>query len=142
VTVAEHPFGLARDVILTAILDLEDQVDQLHRALALLDHPASQPPTLVVVPHERTWSPGDPDVLPPVESDPTPPHGLERPEPVPPRTWEPVECPVCGRECHPNGIGPHMRKHANEEPADVVGNVATFDPDAAREAAARSAFGP
>jgi hypothetical protein len=49
-----------------------------------------------------------------------------------------VICEDCGNAYHPNGIGPHRRRHRDRGDLPVVGNVATFDPDRAREAAAKA----
>lgn len=122
----EHPYAVARDVLLDRIAELEHEIHQIEHAISVLDHPSSSPPDL--------------ELVSPLEEDPTPPHGIERPPTViSARTWEPVECPVCGRECHPNGLGPHMRKHQADE-IETVGDVAPFDPDRARAAAADAAY--
>lgn len=49
-----------------------------------------------------------------------------------------VICEDCGNAYHPNGIGPHRRRHRDRGDLPVVGNVAKFDPDRARAAAAQA----
>lgn len=49
-----------------------------------------------------------------------------------------VTCEYCGQDRHPAGIGPHRAAHARRGELPMIGDVAKFDPDRARHAAAQA----
>jgi hypothetical protein len=127
-----HLHRAAIDVLDAAALELWERIDDLMRAkrhLQGLDTAESSPrkaPAPSIVERTAATLGDDPSRSAPAVKAP-PAAGADL-----------VICEDCGNAYHPNGIGPHRRRHRDRGDLPVVGNVATFDPDRARAAAAQA----